>query len=383
MRFGFRTLLSTPPSYGTIEAYSYQVEENVYEDPPRRRRYLRGLGASSHTLRRSYAMVNRIPPMDPEDIRKVIFEWYPTDYWRAKTKALYICCADPSLGVSASVRAPGPVTDVEQSFLYWKTEIQMTAYHCTEALFAFLYSVWSRGPYAAWTLLINYQTDQLDDWVEEIQEDGEEAFDEGGTMPSLPETFFPGIDEDDLEGTLVADFLEYVERYLPRLAEFYSDRQQYNQYKHGLALFPSKSNFELETQPEDGEGETLTSPLDDHLFFYDTYPQEPPQPPKYALERRSIDPDRALRIIEVNSLFLENLQNVYSGFLSGADSVNIKAVQEPSVPEVFMETLQGDFKIQNFTLKLDIDTDPRTTDEDPRGLTEPEYDASGFSALLE
>lgn len=292
----------------------------------------------------------RLPPMPSGKVAEFFSGWYDTDYWQIKKTTLVAAIENFEINTELLYNTPLIHNSRRQVEVQWKAELHLAAFHCSEALFMLMLAIKEEG-LDAWHKLPINQKPELESFVQDIQT-GADNPDDGLTRDELQGLFFPGIDPAEKGEEAIEETLDFLEDYLPRLARFFKDKNVYNAYKHGNRIKRVRSNVEM--------GEDLETDEREVFLFIDTEPSQEKQPPRYVLRRQHIEYEIAQRIIDVNTVLIENLLTGYQAALVEAEEVDYKTILDVEAEEIFQtDTGETGFAIPDLSFGMRIDHDAR------------------------
>lgn len=303
----------------------------------------------------------RLPPMPPGEVAEIFSRWYDTDYWQIKKETLVAAIENFEINTGLLYNTPLLKNSRRQVETQWKAELHLAAFHCAEALFMLMLAVKEEG-LGAWHKLPVNQKPELESFVQDIH-DGADNPEEGLTRDDLQGFFFSGIDPTEEGEEMVEameETLDFLEGYLPRLARFFKDKNVYNAFKHGNRITRVQSKIEM--------GDDLETDQRDVFLFIDTEPQQDKQPPRYVLRSQHIEYELAQRIIDVNTVLMENLLTGYRTALTDAEEADYKTILNARAEELFQtDTGQAGIAIPDLSFGMRIDHDAREQQGETEG----------------
>jgi hypothetical protein len=195
-----------------------------------------------------------------------------------------------------------------------KLEIRGTYFHAIETLFELIFAVEGNNDENIWHRLAsadfrkNYEriktfaTDNVSSFNVNIQMDGVE-------IPFCYQLFYSGMEFNSDQNT--STNMKFIENFILAVAKDFSERDDYNAYKHGLRLFPTFVGFQAWNQYAAM-----------NLDFSNSYAIMKKEDP-YKTHIIPFDPQRDLRMIGICSQLISNIILSRRARFNGEDQASL------------------------------------------------------------
>jgi len=153
--------------------------------------------------------------------------------------------------------------------------------------------------------------------------------------------FYYNVTDDELSERIPSS-LDAIKYGLRVLARDFSDRREYNSYKHGFRIFPYMSNLSMSVSDIEAKENKEIWDLKDSLTFYSEEKGE------ISFITKVFDTQRDIHMTSLCSLFIWNIIKLRDSSFNTNEKVEILYFDK----EVIIKSHQSNISIQDFTISI-------------------------------
>ena len=274
------------------------------------------------------AIIYQISEEGIEQINKFFTDEYAYKQWLYKLKTWEVVLEKTEEFVKFSGDSELKNEDIISYKTAIEAEIVNNFYHMAEALFNLIISCQTNIP---WLTMKNIKFKDLCDYVRDVIITGE-LKDE-----YIRFLFIHGITEEERKKKKVVESIAFIKEFLRRLGKIFLDNELYNEYKHGLRLMPSLSEFAL--TPEEGETPLLYRKGNAHTYLKTILIQKKKKEELYKIQRETKSFDYTL-YIRLSVIIYRLIHNLFdnrrqSTKLEKSDLISVGLFNEEKIDEIF------------------------------------------------
>jgi len=281
---------------------------------------------------------------------KFFIDFYNYNYWTYKARILQLIIENNEpfeILFKDEVLSKHPKDNVINSL---KFEVYFTLFHSTEALFALIFGLMFNKK-NLWFWISEYKFEEINKLINQVSENGIESFAKGREKDLLGYLFFALVPKDHEDNEKIEKSMQFINDYLKRLAKEYSDKGDYNSYKHGLRAL--NINASVRMQEQDTGKPIFESSTDATVYLgKERVKIDNVEMDKIVLLTKALDYKKAINIIGVNIALIHNIIEARRATLKKKQSTQIKFLlfHDRSVADIFKPTIKGSALVSKFKI---------------------------------
>jgi hypothetical protein len=232
-----------------------------------------------------------------ERIRKDFYESYDVEYWITRGRMLHLLIVRNDIR-RAVIDALDHFDKEETIVNRFKTDLHFLTFHSVESLFALIFATvkfWD----CPWIWLTSYTTSEFNDLLHKVAEDGLNSL---GVDAKILFYNPPPTETDDR----IQRSSSLIEKYLKAIAREFTERGEYNSFKHGLRTMRTHaSEITLSTEPGGKPLWSAEALVTTYLELQALKGKSNQR--KVSSVTKAIDFERSFRILEFNTHLMTNL----------------------------------------------------------------------------
>jgi len=265
-----------------------------------------------------------------EKLLYFFLSFYDYKYWLIKLKSLNTMISKPVKTLNFFKDRELKEVGKAKYLSYLKSEIYFTFHHLSETFFSLIYSFYIKDV-NPWFVLTEYRTQQLYDFMEDIDFQRIELTDD-----LIKYLFFFGIIGKDSKRKDIQKSIKFIRDFLIKATKEYKNHQAYNSHKHGKRCIPLKSSLTI-TPTGKKQAIASFSGLDSHTFLSTKEIKRDKKNIYLRISQitESFDYKKALRISKIMFKLIVNMIESRKQFIDGKKESKVEVFHKQSIKRIF------------------------------------------------